>query len=125
MHIDEFKDLISKIALQERRQEEDVLEECAEILKIKYGVLLIEQERALVDELKNKIVTRLYNYENHSLELAELNKKEAFKADTLDMDFMERAEQELVVEGLIEKTSNSIALTEAGIVKFKSFYGEM
>ena len=64
----------------------------------------MERERVLVDELKNKIVTRPYNFEDHQVDLKDLDNKEAFKAEALDLGFIERAEQELGSEGLITRS---------------------
>ncbi len=116
---------IDNIASNQKIEKEVIIDDIIEILKIKYGEILLEKEQELVAELKNKIVTRLYGYENHTVDTSKVDKAEVYHADRIDMGFAEKAEGELMAEGLLENNGKTIKLTDAGILKYKKFYGEV
>ena len=92
--------------------------------KIKYGISIIEKERDLIDEVKTKVTTKLYNLENHSC-ASNLNLPKTFKLDLLEGDYLNLALDELQLEGVVRSTKSEIKLTKEGIMKFKEFYGEI
>ena len=116
---------IDNIAQNQKIEKEVIIDDIIEILKIKYGEILLEKEKELVAELKNKIVTRLYGYENHQVDISKVNLAQVFHADRIDMEFAEKAEGELIAEGLLVKEEKNLKLTDAGIMKYKKFYGEV
>ncbi len=122
------EDLLKTIDTISRNQKIEkgvIIDDLIDILKIKYGETLLEREQALVSELKNKIITRLYGYENHRVDMGKVDKAKIYHADRIDMGFAEKAEGELIAEGLLLADGKTLQLTDAGIVKYKKFYGEV
>lgn len=123
----DFKILSALITEAASRSNADVaviIYDLAEIVKLKYGVAILEKERELIDEVKIKVITKLYNAENHTASVKGYTAK-TFKLDVLENDFLKSAIQELLSEGLITLDVNDLQLTKEGVLKFKKFYGEI
>jgi hypothetical protein len=84
----------------------------------------MDKERDLIDEVKNKIITRLYNSEDQLIN-ADADLQKVYKLDLLENDYINFAMDELEHEGLVKVTKKNINLTKEGIMKFKEFYGEI
>jgi len=125
MDIQSLEALIDKIADKRNVQKTELINELADILKLKYDITLMDKERAIVDEVKNKIVTRLYNTEHHSINRSDHDEVKHYKLDALETRFLDTALEEMLLEGLITHEKNTTALTDAGILKYKEFYGEV
>lgn len=125
MDILTLEKLIDEIASQNNLDKGKLILEIHDWLKLKYGIIFLEKERILIDSLKNKIITRLYNFENHMINIKETDRPASYKADQLEKNYINQAEHELEVEGLIQKSGNTISLSEAGMLKYKEFYGEL
>ncbi len=119
-----FEQLIKDTASQKNLDEETLIDDLADILRLKYGISIMEKERELIDEVKNKIITRLYNTEEHTLKSRE-DLPRLFKLDALEKDYLTEAVDELQREGLVETDSSGISLTKEGVMKYKQFYGEI
>ena len=124
MEFKALEKLISETASQKDIDKDTIVEYLADILKIKYGISIIEKERDIIDEVKNKIITKLYNLEDHVLSSGS-NLSKSFKLDKLENDYLNSAMDELQLEGLVNVTKTEISLTKEGIMKFKEFYGEI
>jgi len=116
--------LITDAASSSNTDVEVIIADLAEIVKLKYGIEILEKERELIDEVKIKVITKLYNAENHTSSLKGDTAK-TFKLDALENDFLKAALQELQPEGLIVLNGNDAQLTKEGVLKFKKFYGEI
>ena len=124
MEFKELEQLISKTASQKEIDKANIIEDIADIIKIKYGISIIEKERDLIDEVKSKIITKLYNLEDHTINSnSDLSKM--FKLDKLESDYLSSAIDELQAEGVANIAKADISLTKEGIMKFKKFYGEI
>ena len=119
-----FEQLINDTANQKNLPPSTIIEDLAEILKLKYGVSIMEKERQLIDEVKNKVITKLYNTENHMI-ANERALSATIKLDALELDYLKPALDELTHEGLIKIEKQEITLTSEGVMKFKTFYGEI
>lgn len=124
MEFKELEILISETASQKEIDKATIIEDIADIIKIKYGISLIEKERDLIDEVKNKIITKLYNLEDQTIN-SKSDSSKIFKLDKLESDYQNPALDELQVEGLVNITKAELSLTKEGIMKFKEFYGEI
>lgn len=124
MDFKDFEKLIAKTASRKNIDKTIIIEDLADILKIKYGISILEKERELIDEVKNKIITKLYNSEDQIVN-AEAELPKVYKLDLLENDYINFAMDELQQEGLVKVTKKSINLTKEGIMKFKEFYGEI
>ena len=124
MDIKSLEKLISEIASQQNTYQGAIVDDLAIYLKLKYGTTIMEKERELIDEVKMKIVTKLYNSEMHKANVSS-DVRKTFKLDLLEMDYVDVAADELEQEGLIKKSKSDIALTKEGVMKFKTFYGEI
>ena len=124
MDIKGLEQLISEIASQQNASQSAIIDDLADILKMKYGISIMAKERELIDEVKMKIITKLYNSEmqkaNTDSDIAKL-----FKLDLLEIDYFDNAINELEHEGLLKKMKSDLSLTKEGVMKFKSFYGEI
>lgn len=116
--------LISEAASSRNTDLEVIMTDLAEIVKLKYGIEILEKERELIDEVKIKLITKLYNTEGHSVSVKSDSAK-LFKLDILESDYLKAALNELQVEGLITHTNLVASLTKEGVMKFKKFYGEL
>lgn len=125
MKFQDLQQLIERASVNTTIPTETIIQDLAQIVKIKYGELILEKEREIIEELKNKIITRLYNFEDHNISFRQIKKENAYKGDRIEIPFIEKAEEELHTEGMVVLKENEITLTDAGIVKYKSFYGEM
>ena len=124
MEFKELEQLISQTASQKEIDKASIIEDIADIIKIKYGTSRIEKERDLIDEVKNKIITKLYNSEDHTMN-SKSDLSKSFKLDNLENDYLNSALDELQAEGLVNITKGDLSLTKEGIMKFKVFYGEI
>jgi len=116
--------LITEAASSSNTDTEVIIADLAEIVKLKYGTAILEKERELIDEVKIKVITKLYNAEKHTASLKGDTGK-TFKLDALEIDFLKAALQELQSEGLVVLSGNDAQLTKEGVLKFKKFYGEI
>ena len=119
-----LEQIINDTATQNKIDKATIINDLADILKIKYGISIMEKERDFIDEVKNKIITKLYNYEDHKIS-ADKNLQKTFKLDALENDYLDAALNELQHEGLIIVVKSDFSLTKQGIMKFKEFYGEI
>lgn len=124
MKFQDLKQLIAETAAQKNIDEAMIIEDLADILKIKYGISILEKERDLIDEVKNKIITKLYNSEDQIVS-SNVDLPKLYKLDLLENDYINFAMDELQQEGLVNVTKKGISLTKEGIMKFKEFYGEI
>jgi hypothetical protein len=124
MDIKALEQLIKDAAKRKHIAEEAIVEDLADILKMKYGISIMARERDLLDEVKMKIITRLYNSEFQTFK-AGPDVVKSYKLDLLEADYYETACDELLHEGLIKLKNDETALTKEGIMKFKIFYGEI
>ena len=123
----EFKGLeklISDIANQKGLATSVITADLADFLRTKYSVSIMEKERDLIDEVKNKIITKLYNADNHLVSSSE-DLKKAFRLDLLEIDYLDTAIAELTHQGALRTSKAQYVLTKVGIMKFKEFYGEI
>ncbi len=124
MEFKEFEKLISETASQNNVDKDSILKDLADIIKLKYGYSIMEKERDLINEVKNKVITKLYNSEDQKINAdADIHKK--FKLDVLENDYLNSALDELQAEGLALVTKANVSLTKEGVMKFKQFYGEI
>ena len=124
MEFKALEQLIKEIATQNEINQDSIIENLADILKIKYGISIMGKERELIDEVKNKVITKLYNLEKHTCS-TDSDLVKTFKLDLLEADYLSPALEELQHEGLIKSEKFSILLTKEGVMKYKEFYGEI
>ena len=124
MDFKSLEQLITETGAQKGIDPTIIIDDISDILKIKYGISIIEKERDLIDEVKTKVITKLYNLENHSC-ASNLNLAKTFKLDLLEGDYINSALDELQLEGVVRSTKSEIKLTKEGVMKFKEFYGEI
>jgi hypothetical protein len=124
MDIKGLEQLIAEIASQQNADQGIIIDDLADILKMKYGISIMAKERELIDDVKMKIITKLYNSELHKIDL-KADVAKSFKLDLLEVDYLDTAQDELLHEGLIKLTKSDISLTKEGVMKFKTFYGEI
>lgn len=124
MEFKELEQLITETASQKGVDPSVLTADLADILKIKYSVAILEKERELTDEVKTKIITKLYNTEDQKIS-ADLEVNSTFKLDRLEAEYFDAAVNELIQEGVMEKNKDGYILTNEGIMKFKEFYGEI
>jgi hypothetical protein len=125
MDIQALKDLISEISEKKNIDGDTLVEDLVDILKLKYGIALMEKERLLIDEVRNKVLTRLYNTDGHVITKGVTNQEKYYKLDTLEGQYLSNALTELAREGLVQDDKKQTVLTEAGILKYREFYGEI
>lgn len=116
--------LISETSKQKGIDKNAITDDLGDYLKVKYSVSIMEKERDLIDEVKNKIITKLYNSDNHSINSGD-NLKKTFKLDLLEIDYLSTGVDELIQEGVIKSSKAEYILTKEGVMKFKEFYGEI
>jgi len=124
MDIKGLEQLIDEIASQQNTNQEIIIDDLADILKMKYGISIMAKERELIDEVKMKIITKLYNSELQKVDL-KADAAKSYKLDLLEVDYFDAAQNELEHEGLVKKSKTDLTLTKEGVMKFKTFFGEI
>ena len=124
MEFNALEQLISETASEKGIEKAVIVDDLADILKIKYGISIMEKERNLIDEVKTKIITKLYNSDSHIAQSTDDYAK-LFKLDSLENDYINSALEEMQQEGLATLSKTQLSLTKAGVMKFKEFYGEI
>lgn len=119
-----LEQLISQIASQKGIDKKVITKDLADFLRSKYSVSIMEKERDIIDEVKNKVITKLYNADNYSVSSSN-DLKKSFKLDLLEIDYLDTAIEELMQEDAIKSSKASYVLTKVGVMKFKEFYGEI
>jgi len=119
-----LEQLITDVSNQKGLDKKIVLEDLADFLRSKYSVSIMEKERDIIDEVKNKVITKLYNADDHKVNSAD-DLKKSFKLDLLEIDYLDTAIDELMHEDSIKSVKASYILTKTGTMKFKEFYGEI
>ena len=124
MEFKTLEQLISNTASQKAIDKSTIIEDLADILKVKYSVSIMDKERDIIDEVKTKVITKLYNTDNNSINSSN-DLKKSFKLDLLEIDYLGNAIDELLQEGIIKSSKAVYSLTKEGTMKFKEFYGEI
>jgi hypothetical protein len=124
MEFKALEKLILDIANQKGIAKKAITEDLADFLRSKYSVSIMEKERDLIDEVKNKVITKLYNADNNSVSSSD-DLKRAFKLDLLEIDYLDTAIDELIQEDALKSSKAAYVLTKVGVMKFKEFYGEI
>ena len=124
MEFKALEQLISDTANQKGIGKETIIEDLADFLKMKYSVSIMEKERDLIDEVKNKVLTKLYNSDRNSV-ASNKDLQKSFKLDLLEIDYLDTAIDELMQEGIVKFSKAEYLLTKEGAMKFKEFYGEI
>ena len=124
MEFKTLEQLIAGTATAKGIEKATIIDDLADILNIKYGMSVMKKERNLIDEVKIKIITKLYNSEDHKASSSENNSK-LFKLDLLENDYLNTALEEAQQEGLVSLSKTQFSLTKEGVMKFKEFYAEI
>lgn len=124
MDIKGLEKLISEIASQQNTYQGAIIDDLADFLNMKYGISIMAKERELIDDVKMKVITKLYNADLHKANVSS-DLRKTFKLDLLEIDYIDMAVDELEHEGFIKKAKSDINLTKEGVMKFKTFYGEL
>ena len=124
MEFKALEQLISETASEKGIEKATIIEDLTDILKIKYGISIMEKERDLIDEVKTKIITKLYN-SDYQVVNSDVDYAKFFKLDLLENDYMTSALDEIQQEGLVAISKAQLSLTKEGVMKFKEFYGEI
>lgn len=119
-----LEQLISVTANQKGIDKNVITEDLADFLKVKYSVSIMEKERDIIDEVKTKVITKLYNSDRNSVSSSK-DLQRSFKLDLLEIDYLDTAIDELLQEGIIKSSKAEYLLTKEGAMKFKEFYGEI
>ena len=97
MEFKTLEQLISDTATQKAIDKTTIIQDLAEILKVKYSVSIMDKERDIIDEVKTKVITKLYNTDNNSISSSN-DLKKSFKLDLLEIDYLSNAIDELLQE---------------------------
>ena len=124
MEFKALEQLISDTANQKGIGKETIIEDLADFLKIKYSISIMEKERDIIDEVKNKVLTKLYNSDRNSV-ASNKDLQKSFKLDLLEIDYLSTAIDELIQAGIVKFSKAEYLLTKEGAMKFKEFYGEI
>ena len=119
-----LEQLVSDTAIQKGMDKGVIVEDLVEYLKVKYSVSIMEKERDIIDEVKTKVITKLYNSDRNSVSF-EQGLQKSFKLDLLEIDYLDTAIDELMQEGILKTSKAEYTLTKEGAMKFKEFYGEI
>ena len=124
MEFKALEQLISDTAKQKGIDKGVITEDLADFLKVKYSVSIMEKERDIIDEVKTKVFTKLYNSDRNSVNSSK-DLQKSFKLDLLEIDYLSTAIDELTQEGIVKTVKAEYTLTKEGAMKFKEFYGEI
>lgn len=123
----EFKDLeklITQLSENGEKSQEEIIADLGEYANVKFGRNVAESERAIINTLKDKIITNLYRLIRHEIIMRNPEIAKYLSLDALDMKYLNQAIEELHQEGLVT-TDYFIKLTDSGILKAKQLRGEL
>lgn len=124
MDIKGLEQLIDDVAAQNDIDKNAIVDDLADILKMKYGISIMAKERELIDEVKMRVITKLYNKDMQKIP-AKSDLSKVFQLDLLQLDYLDTAMTELEHEGLMKQDKADISLSKEGVMKFKEFYDEI
>lgn len=124
-HLEVLAEQIARISADTGIPAGSLIAELSDILQLKYGRVLLDKERELKNDVRIKILTRLYNTDGHTINLGTADASRHFRLDELENRYLDVAEGELLAEGLLQRDGRRIRLTDAGILKYKEIYGEL
>lgn len=122
MEISELENKISEISQQKGIDESEIISNLLAHLIVNYDYNVSEgNERAIIENIKDRTLDTLYSNNNQMQHLyAYIEYQKIFGFDRLDLNYLERAWNELEAEGFVSVSDHQISMTEKGILKYKS-----
>ncbi|SHN21088.1 hypothetical protein [Flavobacterium xinjiangense] len=119
MTIQDLQKKIDEIATYENIDQQEIINGIMANLEIKYKKAnYSEEDKKLIEELKTKILTKLYSLPEHKKLINHMTKfDELFGLDKLEFKLLNNAFNELEAEGDVYSLEYEIGLKEQGIRK--------
>ena len=125
MEFKELETLITELSTSSEKSVTEITQALADFAKVKYGSITTEQEQAIIKSVQEKLITGLYRMTNHSYVTSRPDYKNKFGFDELEMDYLEKAANELGELEILEGNQNYTKLSKSGILKAKELFGEI
>jgi len=116
MTIQQLEQIIAQLSGNDSSKRSAITQDLADYAQLKYGSDRSEDERKIIDTVKEKLLIGYYNMPNHSYVTKRPDYKGKFGLDKLEMDALEQAADELETEKLIEGNDNYVQLTDKGVL---------
>lgn len=117
--------LIDQLSVTSQKSKDEIVQELTTFANFKFGTPISDKEGAIIKNIQEKLITGLYRMTDHSYVTRRPDLKGKFNIDALEMDYLERAANELGELGILEGTESYTRLTKPGILRAKEILGEI
>lgn len=125
MTIQDLEKLVEQLTQTSGKNQTEIIEDLADFAQVKYGNNISDNERKIVDTVKEKLLLGLYKMPNNSYVTARPDYGTKFGLDRLELNLLEQAGQELEKSGLVEGGAHYTQLTDNGVLEAKKLRGDL
>jgi len=125
MKIEELKNLVEQLSETSGNNQDEILQDLADYAQLKYGNNISDNERKIIETVKEKLIKGLYKMRDNSYVTRRPDYGEKFGLDKLELNVLEQAGEELEKEDLLEGNENYVKLTDKGVLEAKKLRGDL
>jgi len=125
MTIQQLDQLVNQLAQSGNIKKTEIIDSLSYYAQLKYGNIIFDNERKIIDKVKKTIIKKIYRMRDHSYVSSRPDYQSDFGFDKLEMDVLKQAAEELENEGLIVGNENYIKLKDKGIFEAKRLNGDL
>ncbi|PHR44298.1 MAG: hypothetical protein COA32_14895 [Fluviicola sp.] len=125
MEFNKLQEKITDLSESSGKTKEEITQALADFAETKFGSILTEDEEAIIKEIQEKLIERYYQMPDHTQVTKRPDYKNDFGLDDLEMDYAERAGNELGDLGILEGNENYTKLTKKGVLRAKKLLGHI
>jgi hypothetical protein len=125
MTIQELERLVEQLSQTSGKKQAEIFQDLADFAQIKYGNNISDNERMIIDTVKEKLLNGLYKMADNSYVKSRPDYGSEFGLDRLELNVLEKAGNELERADLLEGGTNYIKLTDKGVLEAKKLRGDL
>lgn len=125
MKIEELKNLVEQLSETSGVNQDEILQDLADFAQLKYGKNISENERKIIETVKEKLIKGLYKMRDNSYVTSRPDYGEKFGLDRLELNVLKQAGDELEKEDLLDGNENYVKLTDKGVLEAKKLRGDL
>lgn len=125
MTIQDLEKLVEQLSKTSGKNQTEIIHDISGFAQLKYGNNISENERKIIETVKEKLLIGLYKMPNNSYVTSRPDYGIKFGLDRLELNLLEQAAEELVKAELIEGGAHYTQLTDKGVLEVKKIRGEL
>ena len=125
MTIEELTTLVEQLSETSGIEQAEILKDLADFAQLKYGNNFSDNERKIIETVKEKLLLGLYKMPDNSYVTRRPNYGEKFGLDKLELKVLNQAGEELEKAGLLEGNENYTKLSDEGVLEAKKLRGDL